>query len=215
MSVATDLAEIDAAITENELEAEAADRLRELVQEGAAIADALEQLRQEAEAETAPPPPAAPPEPPVGEPTDQQLKALDRETDRHIKKVHEIMGGFVGGFATCSKCDGLGLEQPGPEPRGHEYFKTCDTCSGFGQVLTGSLREGRNARDCPACGGNGYLEALGEGGVPLAQGGGSPAASPTPLPPAAVALEGQHEQQEPGALTFGRPAWMGDPSIGT
>lgn len=215
MSVATDLAEIDAAIAENELEETAAERLRELLQEGAELAEALELVLKERDGAAPPPALPEPPEPPVGEPTDQQLKALDRETDRHIKKVHEIMGGFVSGFTTCAKCDGLGLEQPGPEPRGHEYFKTCDTCSGFGQVLTGSLREGRNARDCPACGGNGYLEALGEGGVPLAQGGGSPAVSPTPPPPATAALEGAAQSEGAGGLTFGRPAWMGDPSIGT
>jgi len=215
MSTATDIAELDAAIAENELEGEAADRLRELVQEGAPIPDALEQLRQELEAAAAPPAPPAELEPPAGEPTEQQLKALDRETDRHLKKVGEIMGGFVAGFTPCSKCDGLGLEQPGPEPRGHDYFKTCETCAGFGQVLTGSLREGRNARDCPACGGNGYLEALGEGGVPLAQGGGQPAVSPTSPPPAIATAEPAPTEQGAGGLTFGRPAWMGDPSIGT
>lgn len=215
MSTLTDAAELDAAIAENELEDTAAERLRELTQEGLALPDALEQVLAERDGAQPPPPLPAPAEQPPGEPTDKELRALDREQTRHVAKVHEIMGAHVAGFAECEKCGGLGLMPPGPQPRSHEYFIACPTCNGYGEVFTGSLRAGRESTDCPGCGGSGYLEKLDGNGVPLSQGGNSAAAPPSaPPPPELVPVDGQ-QPQTVTPPTYGRPAWMGDPSIGS
>lgn len=214
MSTATDIAELEAAIAENELEETAAERLRELLQEGAELPQALEQVL--AERDGAAPPPELPPpaEEPDGAPSDKQLRDLDRENDRHRDKVRTIMGGHVAGWEPCEKCDGLALQPPGPKPQTHEWFVACPTCQGFGEVYTGSSREGQQSRDCPACGGRGYLEALGQGGTPLAEGG-------TPIGQEPAAPQAPQLEQTPAAslapaagLVFGRPAWMGDPNIG-
>lgn len=214
MSTATDLAELEAAIAEHELEETAAARLRELLEEGAELPQAIEQVLAERDGQAPPPelPQAA--EEPLGEPSDKQLRELDREQARHLAKAHAIMGPHLEGFTECEKCDGLGLTPPGPSPQSHPYFIACDTCNGFGEVFTGSLREGRTSRDCPACGGYGYLEALGEGGTPLAEGG-RPIGSPAVTPPEAQLAQLEPEGERPApTLTHGRPAWMGDPNIG-
>lgn len=206
--------ELGEAIAAAELTIEEALLVRQLVDDeelepDEAIQAALATREQERDEE---PPPAVVVE--LGEPSDKTLKALDAETTRHLKRVNELMGGHVAGFAECDKCGGIGLVPPGPSPRAHEWFRSCDTCSGFGQVLTGSLREGQNARDCPRCKGRGYLEAIGSDGQALADKPG-PAPVATALPASAPA-EGAPApapvvQAEP---TFGTPSWMGDPAIG-
>lgn len=214
MSVATDLAELEATIAENELDEAAAERLRELLQEGAELPLALEQVLAERDGALPPPELPAAAEEPDGAPSDKQLRELDKENDRHRDKVRTIMGVHVAEWEPCSKCDGIGLEPPGPKPQTHEWFMACPTCQGFGEVYTGSSREGKESRDCPACGGRGYLEALGQGGTPLAEGG-TPIGQEPPAPqapqlePAAPA-----SSDPPPGLVFGRPAWMGDPNIG-
>lgn len=215
MSTATHLAELDAAIAENELDETATERLRELVQEGSPIPDALELVLAERAGDEQPPPLPEPAEAPAGDPSDKQLRELDREQTRHLDKARTIMGPFLEGFVECEKCGGLGLTPPGPQPQTHEFFIACPTCQGFGEVYTGSLRPGKESRDCPGCGGSGYLEALDPQGVPLAQGG-NPAAAPAPLP-TPPELSPQLEERPAGVAppTFGRPAWMGDPAIGS
>jgi hypothetical protein len=210
MSTATELAELDAAIAENELTADEAESLREGVAAGVNIAAALEQVLADRspvpEAETPPPPPPT-------EPTDKQWRELGKENERHEAAVHRIMGEFVAGFETCDGCGGSGLTPPGPPapaPKPHEWFKTCDTCNGFGQVLTGSLRAGNEARDCPTCLGRGYLEALDEQGAPLAGANGaqSPPVELSPVPNGAGAVAPAAGDR------FGVPSWMGDPNLG-
>lgn len=214
MSVATHLAELEAAIAENELEETAAERLRELVQEGSPIPDALELVLAERDGAAPPPPLPEPAAAPTGDPTEKQLRELDREQTRHLEKARTIMGPFLEGFGECEKCDGLGLTPPGPTPQGHEWFIPCPTCNGFGEVYTGSLRSGRESRDCPACGGAGYLEALDANGVSLAEGGNAGPARPASLPPEPSADLLEQAPAPTPAPRHGRPAWMGDPAIG-
>lgn len=210
MSTATELAELDAAIAENELAADEGERLRELLAEGWELASAVGQVLS---ARETPPPAETTPPPPPTEPTDKQWRELGKENERHEAAVHRIMGAFVAGFETCEACGGSALTPPGPPapaPKPHEWFKTCDTCNGFGQVLTGSLRAGNEARDCPTCLGRGYLEALDEQGAPLAGANGAQS-PPAELPPVASS----DAAAAPAAgERFGVPSWMGDPNLG-
>jgi hypothetical protein len=152
------------------------------------------------------------------EPTREQLRELDVENERHEQAVHEIMGEFVAGFGACEACAGSGMVPPGPEPQAHPWYKACATCEGFGQVLTGSLREPNNAVDCPQCAGRGYLEAVDSAGTPLAElakqrgGNTAPIVAPVADLPAVDGASPPAAELEPAG--FGTPAWMGNPNIG-
>lgn len=153
-----------------------------------------------------------------GELGPEELAQLDKAKGSHLKRVRSIIGAELADqLEECPVCDGMGLAPPAGEavePKEHPYFRACETCNALGQVLTGSHVPGNALRSCPSCGGRGYQEALDDSGTPLAEGGivaGAPA--PTVAPPApssdgAVTAGGGQE------LRFGRPAWMGDPSLG-
>lgn len=214
MSTITDETALATAIAEaglTDVEAELVNRILEDTDASAeeAIASAL--AMREAEAA---PPATTTGEAESAEPTVKQLKDLDKENTRHVETVHRIMGSFVAGFVACEKCDTLGLEPPGPKPRSHDFFQACATCNGYGQVLTGSLEAQFSSINCPDCGGRGYLEMLVDN-TPAAelvkqlraQRATAPQvdlAAPPVLPAAAPAHE----------VSFGRPAWMGDPTVG-
>lgn len=214
MSTLTDTAELEAAIAEAELTDEEGELVKRLVVEeqlapDEAIAAAI------ATRDEQPQPPAPPAGEPEGEePSSKQLRELVKENERHVAAVSKIMGGFVDGFEPCEKCDTLGLQPPGPKPRTHSFFKACETCAGFGQVLTGSLEAQYQAVACPDCGGRGYLEAMVDNTPAVEvvkQLREQRAAAPRPLEPVALA-----PVVEPagGEVTFGRPSWMGDPGLG-
>src|SRR5690348_14868252 len=121
-------------------------------------AEREDELDPEHEGDTEPPAPTPAPQP--TEPTEAQWKALGKENERHLGKVRQIMGPFVEDFEPCSTCDTVGIVPPGPKPpevKTNSNFRRCDDCNGYGQVLTGSIREGREGVDCPGCGGAGYL----------------------------------------------------------
>lgn len=214
MSTVAKLAEFDAAVGENELTDEEADRLRGLVADEIPLADALAQVLAAREPEPEPRPAADDSAEDLGEPLPRQLRDLERQVTKHEEKIREIMGGHVAGFGPCSHCGGVGLEQPGPQPQTHVNYIPCPTCLGFGQVLTGSLRDGNTERDCPMCAGLGFLEALNEQGVPLSEAaranGGAEQRPPETLQPPQPVQPG-HVAPE---TRYGRPAWMGDPTIG-
>ncbi|PYO45030.1 MAG: hypothetical protein DMD33_00885, partial [Gemmatimonadetes bacterium] len=168
MSTVVAIAEVEAAIAEAELTDEEAELVKASIAEDVPLAEAVKLVLEErdGEGDQAPPTPVQVAD--LGEPSKEQLRALDREQTRHEKRIHEIMGPFVACFVACEECSGVGLTQPGPKPRTHELFKTCETCAGFGLVLTGSTRPGMESRDCPACLGRGYLEGLDAQGNALA-----------------------------------------------
>lgn len=213
MTVA-EVAELEGKIGEAELTDEEAALVKRLVAEeelapDEAIAAALATREQET-------PPAPKAEPPIegDEPTTKQLRDLTRENERHVGKVREIMGGFVEGFEPCEKCDTIGLQSPGPKPRAHAFYKACETCAGFGQVLTGSLEAQYAAIACPDCGGRGFLEAMLDNTPAVEvvkqlreQRAAAPAA--TELAPQLVQPTGAG-----GEVSYGRPTWMGDPQLG-
>jgi hypothetical protein len=214
MSTLTDTVELEAALAEHELADELTEADVEAIKEAVAGGAELEDAIATVYANRLPEADPSPATEELGEPTTQQLGKLEREQARHEARVREIMGGHVAGFEPCDHCGGVGLVPPGPRPQTHEWFKACETCNGFGEVLTGSQREGQQSRDCPTCKGRGYLEALTDDGTPLASSSTGPQPIPTPtLEP--VALEpATNGAAAPRPARFGTPAWMGDPSIG-
>lgn len=214
MSAVSELAQREALIAEAELTDEETERLHELMQAGGPLQETVELIVAEREPEPEPEPAPQPTEPPSGEPTDKQFRALARESDRHAAKVREIMGPFAEGMVECERCSGMGLAPAGPEPQTHAFFKQCDTCAGFGLVLTGSARQGHESRDCPECRGRGYLEALSESGAPLAEAGPQASAPGPSLAPTIIVPPAEPERNGHAEPRFGVPSWMGDPGIG-
>lgn len=215
MSTTDVAAELEAAIAEGELTEPEAEQVRELVGEGGQIVAAIAHVigQREPEDDDEPEQPAAGEE--LGEPSQEQLRKLEREQERHEKRVREVMGAHVAGFEPCEHCGGVGLLPPGPKPQTHENYKPCETCNGFGRVLTGSQRPGNEDVDCPSCRGRGYLERLDANGQPIvAQVPSAAAIAPAPVAP--VALEpAELNGAKQGEGTWGVPAWMGDPNLGS
>jgi hypothetical protein len=209
MSTAVDLAKIEAAIAEHELDDAETEQLRELAHEHASLEAALAQVLETREEATAPPAAPQSEEEPAGEPSDKQLRALDRENARHEAKVREIMGGFVAGWQPCSKCDGLALEEPGPEPQTSELYRECPKCKGFAKVLTGSRDPLFAFAPCPGCGGRGFQERMSSAGTPIAQGEQPAPLSPAPSAAPASPLEPAAAVNGAGEGEWGTPAWMG------
>lgn len=95
----------------------------------------------------------------------------------------------------------VGIMLPGfAEPRTHENYKTCATCNGIGEVLTGAVT-GKHEKDwhvCPdtRCKGNGYWTK----------------ASAAPTPPKTGPLAVQPVETGNGEYAEA-PAWMGDPTL--
>jgi hypothetical protein len=212
---ATELSEeLEAAIADHDLSEEHAIRVRELADQGVDVLDAIKRAGEELSEGKNTAPPSDDPAAGLEEPTPAMLKRLAKEIERHDASVRRIMGGFVEGYAPCSTCDGIGLEQPGPKPATHPFYGACPTCRGFGEVLTGSLEGQYRGVACPDCGSRGYLELMLDN---------TPAVEIveqwrqqrvlTATQPAPVVLEPQTEGLEP-KLVMGRPAWMGDPAIG-
>lgn len=213
MTVA-EIAELEGMIGEAELTDEEGELVKRLVNEEQLAPDEAIAAAIATREENTPPAPKAETPAEGDEPTGKQLRDLTKENERHVAKVREIMGGFVDGFEPCEKCDTIGLQPPGPKPRSHAFYKACETCAGFGQVLTGSLEAQYAAIACPDCGGRGFLEAMVDNtpAVELvkqlrAQHAAAPAA--TELAPQLVQPAGGG-----GEVSFGRPSWMGDPAIG-
>ncbi len=108
---------------------------------------------------------------------EKALDKLDREAERHAKRVVEIMGEDVGMLLDCPMCDPLtpGKIMPTPQtpdrfPAVREFMgdaqpvewqqdpntRTCMTCAGYGVVETGSRVEGQERLACTDCGGKGW-----------------------------------------------------------
>lgn len=206
--------ELERTIAEHDLTEEHAIRVRELVDTGVPVLDAIRQAGEEQQAPEPPAEPSADPAAGLDEPTPKMLKTLQRETERYHAKVRAIMGGFVEGFVDCSTCGGIGLEPDAPKAKTHPFFAECETCNGYGQVLTGSRDENNLGRDCPDCLGRGYLELLLDNtpAVELVkQWRDQRAVTPAPQPP--VVLEPSPEPPAADAR-MGTPAWMGDTRLG-
>lgn len=130
--------------------------------------------------------------------SDEQLgKAIGKLVDAFEADLRELIGAEEE--LTAVPMDGaVGFMLPGALVYNtHEKFRRCSTCNGRGEVLTGSLADGKQTADCPRCGGRGYLEKLDDEPAGEEQGAtnGTGAADPD--------------------AGYGVPTWMGDPNIGT
>jgi hypothetical protein len=214
MSTVIDQQELEGAIAAAELDDDEARSVTAMVVEGAGTIEEAVAAALAARTATVTPPAAKTVDPAGDEPTPRQLKELEKENTRHVEAVIDLMGAFVDGFVPCSTCDTMGLEPPQPPAKTHDFFRACATCNGYGQVLTGSLEQQFASIACPDCGGRGYLEMLVDNtpAVELikqlrAQRATAQVldpAQPPPAPAPAPALD----------VGFGRPAWMGDPTVG-
>lgn len=127
---------------------------------------------------------------------DKDREKLDRENERHDKRVREIMGEDAAYLVNCPLCGdvstgflmvqeegvisedhlsklkellGIGLpSQLRPHPTAHK----CETCDGEGECSSGSKRAGFDVIQCPTCNGKGW-EGLGVSAAAIAPTNGS------------------------------------------
>jgi hypothetical protein len=106
------------------------------------------------------------------------FRKLDREADRHRKRVSEIMGDEFGVLLACPLCDAVnpGYVLPTPDvpqrfPAVREFMgdsqprelkhdqniSRCQVCDGWGTVESGSRVQGQTELACTECGGKGWL----------------------------------------------------------
>lgn len=123
----------------------------------------------------------------------EQIGELDKARDAYERKVRKIVGPEAP-LEVCATCEGLGFDltggPTGEELRTHADYIGCDDCAGLGVVLTGSKVAGSEVATCPGCGGRGFLSRIEREHA----NGGEPSSSTA----------------EP---EYGRPAWLGDPSL--
>lgn len=207
-------ADLEAAIAEADLDDETEERVKELHAEGSPIEDAIRLAIEERDHQSVQSHGGDDPAEGLEQPTSKMLAALEDAKTSHVDRVHQIMGSFVEGFEPCAECDRLGLVPPAPAARGHEFFKACPTCNGYGQLKTGSLSEQFAAIECVDCAGRGFLERMVDftpASELVKQLREQRAATTIPdvvAPPASPVAD-------PAAGDgFGRPSWMGDPAIG-
>lgn len=168
---------------------------------------------------------------------DKDREKLDRENERHDKRVREIMGEDAAYLVNCPLCGdvstgflmvqeegvisdehlaklkellGIGLpSQLKPHPTAHR----CETCDGDGYCDTGSKRAGFMEIECPTCHGKGW-EGLGVSAAALAPANGSTETAAvtgptvfTPADPAAVI------EDDPQAKALRNRGWMVIPPL--
>lgn len=127
---------------------------------------------------------------------EQQVKQLDRAVGNFERALRKLFD-FDGELEPVPLEGALGFMVPGVAAmRTHEKFKRCDTCNGYGQVLTGSLAANEATANCPRCAGRGYLEKLDR----------------LPPPPANVVAAAGNGEPAP-ADEYGVPSWMGNPQL--
>lgn len=94
---------------------------------------------------------------------EKALKQMERENERHAKRVAEIMGADFELVHVCEACAGFAagftLEAPdtAPELLHGEMFERCVKCNGWGAVLTGSVNDIGRTTTCQNCTGQGYV----------------------------------------------------------
>lgn len=149
---------------------------------------------------------------------------LDNESDRHTKRVAEILGPDVSDLAPCPACwehapgfvlNGVMLDevqaamvrgllgiQDTPSYKTNPEYAICETCDGLGMVLSGSKVANQEIQPCPKCQNKGFER------IPIAW-------QPPPAPPlVAVPTPTQDwAALPPGPVDqWGRPA--GHPHFG-
>jgi hypothetical protein len=183
VTVAADLARIDAAIAEAGLSDAEAEYVKDRVEEGDAIDDAVDNaLAQRAPAEAPEPQPWAPDlvEPQMTEQeAEREFKKIEQAAQRYLKTAMPIAGRLGMPVEPCPLCTFPGLAMPRTalevtsdveeavlrligkhapqEFKETEQYHRCDKCDGWGEVLTGAQKEISRTAPCGPCGGKGYL----------------------------------------------------------
>ena len=106
-----------------------------------------------------------------------RLDKLNRERERHYKRVQEIMEDHMRDLTPCELCWGfapgyrfdpipddqragvmlvLGMSEVGNYAE-DTHSQVCADCRGFGVVATGSKVQGQEALTCLNCGGRGWM----------------------------------------------------------
>lgn len=108
---------------------------------------------------------------------EQRLEKLNREGERHFKRVHEIMREQMRDLAPCELCwsfaPGFRFQPVPDEQRANvmialelsevaayvhdRHSEACAECNGWGMVATGSKVNGQDALTCLNCGGKGWM----------------------------------------------------------
>lgn len=120
-----------------------------------------EQAEQETPAE---PEPDGEPEPAAAPPALSFDPAkMEKELGRHAKAMEALLGDGWVDMEACETCGTAGFVPKAavaaPEMRRHPELQRCDTCNGWGRVLTPSLDPQYAEEPCMACTGKGYLDA--------------------------------------------------------
>jgi rubrerythrin len=112
---------------------------------------------------------------------EKRQKALEREAERHEKRVRELLGSDAEGLLKCEACPPAisgyhyGAEDypPGTSERAlyemlaggtdgimahPSWLEQCPECHGYGKLLTGSRVELTQFLPCPVCKNAGYLD---------------------------------------------------------
>lgn len=96
---------------------------------------------------------------PAGPSSEAVMQAADKENRRYMKKLETILGPDEARHE-CVYCNGLGVawgEQGATPDYVHpDNLVMCETCNGWGQVLTGAKNEMHYLAMCIKCAGNGY-----------------------------------------------------------
>lgn len=186
-------------------------KLSELVEREAAAAEAeAEQEQQESDPQTAVEPDAAQP----AAPSEKDLKALEREFERHEAALKRIMGADYERLSECPVCAGQipGYVWEPPDQlaiyRADPNKTTCPACDGYGQLRSGS-RTAAALVMCMTCAGNGYVERV-QAATAFAQqvAGGGGSVPPGYLPPSSEATP----PLDSWGRTLGHPHFGIDPA---
>jgi rubrerythrin len=115
---------------------------------------------------------------------EKRFKQLDNEHARHEKRLREILGDDFDTLLQCPMCwtDGYALQVPvdqrppeqvaaiyavlgqaaEPEYAASPRHVTCNTCDGWGVVLSGARAQATRTVNCPTCGALGYIDKEGQ-----------------------------------------------------
>src|SRR6266571_1199505 len=87
---------------------------------------------------------------------ERALGNLEREAERHAKRINEIMGSEVDLLLACPLCDPLTPGQIMPTPATPERFPKVREF--MGDAAPAEYKQDPNTRTCKTCGGEGVVE---------------------------------------------------------
>ncbi len=119
-------------------------------------------------------------------PTPEQLAHFERQVAKHEAALKRIMGDDFKWFVPCFQCEGVGHVPATPPAAVHlehdPATEPCPVCKGYGELVTGSLKEQYAARLCGNCGGGGFITVSAPAPAPVAQAAFTANGPPSPGP---------------------------------